>query len=80
MMKVRVHCYSGFKADERPVRFQVGERIHQVQDVLDRWYGVDHDYFKVRVAGGDTYILCHQRNDDEWELIQYIAGQGHRGG
>jgi len=31
---VRVQCYAGRKADERPVRFQVGDREYLVEEVL----------------------------------------------
>ena len=37
-MRLRVECYSGRKADERPVRFQLGERGYLVEEVLDQWY------------------------------------------
>jgi hypothetical protein len=35
-MKLRVECYAGTKADERPVRFRLGERDHMVEEVLDQ--------------------------------------------
>jgi hypothetical protein len=31
-----VECYAGAKADERPVRFQLGERNHMVEEVVDQ--------------------------------------------
>ena len=40
-MKLQVECYSGRKADERPVRFQLSERGCLVEEVLDQWYGQD---------------------------------------
>jgi hypothetical protein len=33
-MKLPVECYAGAKADERPVRFQLGERDHMVEEVV----------------------------------------------
>ncbi len=44
-MKLRVECYSGRKADERPVRFQLGDRDHLIEEVLDQWYGPDSAFF-----------------------------------
>jgi hypothetical protein len=38
-MKLRVECYSGNKADERPVRFYLGEQLRMVEEILDQWYG-----------------------------------------
>jgi len=47
-VKLRVECYSGTKADERPVRFYLSERALFVEEVLDRWYGPNDLFFKVR--------------------------------
>lgn len=56
-MKLRVECHSGTKADERPVRFYLGERRLEVQEVLDQWYGPDDVYFKLLAEDGNLYIL-----------------------
>jgi hypothetical protein len=49
-MKVQVECYSGYKADEKPVRFQLGSHRYAIEGVLDQWFGPDHVFFKVRAA------------------------------
>lgn len=74
-MQVRVECYSGYKADERPVRFHLGEKTLEVAEILDRWYGEEHEYFKVRADDGNTYLLRHLRKDDRWELTMF-QGKG----
>ena len=56
-MKLRAECYSGRKADERPVRFQLGDRDYLIEEVLDQWYGPDSTFFKVRADDGNLYIL-----------------------
>ncbi len=56
-MKLRVECYAGRKADERPARFQIGEQVRMVEEVLDQWYGPNDSYFKVRGDDGNLYIL-----------------------
>ncbi len=56
-MKVRVECYAGNKADERPVRFYLGEQLRMVEDILDQWYGPNDIFFKVRADDGNLYIL-----------------------
>lgn len=66
-MQVRVECYSGYKGDERPVRFQVRERTFIVEELLDRWYGPEEAYFKVKADDGNTYILRQSRMD-VWTL------------
>ena len=40
-MRLDLECYSGRKADERPVRFQMGEHPYLVEEILDQWYGPD---------------------------------------
>jgi len=69
-MKVRVECYSGYKADERPVRFWLDEHAYQVEEVLDRWYGPEDAFFKVRADDGNLYVLRQQRSTSEglWRL------------
>jgi len=35
-MKLRVECYAGRKADERPIRFCLDEREYMVEEVVDQ--------------------------------------------
>jgi hypothetical protein len=72
-MKVKVQCYSGRKADERPVRFQLEDHDYQVEEVIDEWYGPDATFFKVRAQDGDLYILRHAMfgAEDEWSLESF---------
>jgi hypothetical protein len=72
-MKLRVECYSGAKADERPVRFYLGERVFFVEEVLDQWYGPSDLFFKVRADDGNLYILRNQRSTPEgaWTLESF---------
>ncbi len=68
---VAVRCYSGYKADERPVSFQVGAaEPRTVVDVIDQWYGEDHTYFKVLADDHMVYLLRHDRSLDEWVLVK----------
>lgn len=74
-MRVRVECYAGYKADERPLRFYLGEHVYQVEEVLDQWYGPDHTYFRVRAQDGNIYILRRgHREQDEWTLEAFRRG------
>lgn len=70
-MRVQVQCYAGRKADERPVRFTLGEREYMVEEVLDQWYGPDDTFFKVRADDGNLYILRHDASQDEWSLESF---------
>ena len=67
-MKLRVMTYAGYKGDERPARFTLGTTTRAVDEVVDRWYGEEHDYFKVIADDGNLYLLRHDRESDEWEL------------
>ncbi len=78
-MRVQVECYSGRKADERPVRFRLDEHEYMVEEVLDQWYGPEHAFFKIRAADGNFYVLRHQTSvpDGEWDLASFRE-QGRR--
>ncbi|HVH69574.1 MAG TPA: hypothetical protein VNB49_00495 [Candidatus Dormibacteraeota bacterium] len=71
---VHVECYSGFKADERPLRLHFGERTLEVAEVEDRWYSPGETYFRVRTSDGDRYVVCHTEAQDTWTLTAYRAG------
>jgi hypothetical protein len=71
---IRVECYSGFKSDERPLRFQLGGRWLAVEEVMDRWYDPDAIYFRVRAGDGCFYILRHAERDDLWTLESFRRG------
>ena len=70
---VRVETYSGFKADERPLRLHLGERILEVAVVEDRWYSPGETYFRVLTADGDCYVLRHIQAQDAWSLSAFRA-------
>lgn len=68
---IRVECYAGYRGDEEPRRFWIGERPVEVAEILDRWLAPDHRYFKVHGADGGTYILRHDTRADRWELTMF---------
>jgi len=72
-MKLRVECYSGNKADERPVRFYLGEQLRMVEEILDQWYGPNDIFFKVRADDGNLYILSTGTSNAgrEWSLESF---------
>jgi hypothetical protein len=68
-MRIRVeHSRAGA---EGLSRFMLGERIIEIDDLLDRWYGERVDYFRVRGGDGHLYVLKHVRCDDCWELTSF---------
>ncbi len=70
-MVVRVESYAGYKADERPLRFQLGERWLEVEEIMDRWYDPGAIYFRVRTDDGALYVLRHAETSDVWTLEAY---------
>jgi hypothetical protein len=68
--KIEVVAYSGYKANERPLYFVMDNRRLEVTDIIDRWYGEEHDYFKVLAEDGRVYLLKWQRIADIWFVVQ----------
>ncbi len=79
-MTIHVECYSGYRGDEEPRAFRLGERRLTVVELLDRWLSLEHRYFKVKADDGDIYILRHAEGSGEWTLAAYSrAPQGETG-
>ena len=76
---LKVESYSGYKADERPLRFSFpdkpGGRVFDVTEVLDQWYGVGYQCFKVRADDGNFYILRHLQAADIWLLDSFRSSR-----
>ena len=70
---VQVECYSGYRADERPVRLKLREGAREIVAIEDRWYSPGATYFRVLVDDGDRYLLCYQEAQDVWTLTGYRA-------
>ncbi len=71
---MEVESYAGYKADERPRRLKLDGRILKIIEVEDRWYAPGETYFRVRVEGGDRYVLRHLDAQDVWTLEAYRSG------
>jgi hypothetical protein len=75
-MTVRVVCYAGRKADERPIRFYVDDHEYLVEDVVNQWYGPADIFFKVRASDGNLYILRCLGSDGAWSLGSFRRDTG----
>lgn len=68
--EVKVESYAGYKGEEHPRRFQLGDQMLEVTEILDRWYEPDANYFKLRAGDGNHYIL--KNHGDRWTLESFI--------
>lgn len=68
---MRVECYAGYRSEETPQAFFLGERRIEVVEVLDRWLAPDHRYFKVWGEENAVYILRHEVATGEWEMTMF---------
>lgn len=75
-VRVNVEAYSGYKANERPLAFELLGRRHEVAEVLDRWYegGVSGrtrqlDYFKIRTSENIEFILRYNPLFEAWSVL-----------
>ena len=75
MSAIRVECYAGHRADERPLRFELRGRLFQVQQVDDQWYSPAATYFRVRADDGNFYVLRHDQGQDAWTLDAFRAAR-----
>jgi hypothetical protein len=73
LMKLSVECYSGRKADERPVRFWLEGRKYQVEAVLDQWYDPEYIFYKMRADDGNLYIFRQHLSPPEgtWDMVSF---------
>lgn len=75
---VQVECYSGFKADERPVRFVLVGRTFEVSSVEDKWYSPGETYFRVLASDGNHYVLRHEEAQDVWTLAGFRSARAEQ--
>jgi hypothetical protein len=72
-MSIPVECYAGYRGEQEPRAFWLGERRIEVNAVIDRWYAPSQRWFKVAADDGDTYILRHDEMSGEWELAAFTS-------
>jgi hypothetical protein len=78
-MKISVECYAGYRGDQEPRAFQLGDSRFDVIELLDRWLDPAHRYFKVKVTDGRVFILRHDAASSDWELAGLVGTASHEG-
>jgi hypothetical protein len=73
MSEIRVECYAGHKADERPQRFAIRDRAFDVRELDGQWYSPGATYFRVLADDGNFYVLRHDEAQDKWTLDGFRA-------
>jgi hypothetical protein len=74
-LRVRVECYAGYRSEETPRRFFIGDRWVEVIDVLERGLSPEHRYFKLRGNDGRVYGLRQDVVEGHWELTLYDSAR-----
>jgi hypothetical protein len=72
-MLVNVHR-DACQADSPPAAFSLGATEYRVEEVLDRWFGSDSTFFKLRADDGNLYILRHNSSlpGTSWTLESFL--------
>lgn len=76
---IRVECYAGYRGEETPRRFFMGNKAVEIEEVIDRWLAPEYRYFKVRGGENAIYILRHDELAQRWELTMFQSGKYHDG-
>jgi hypothetical protein len=74
-LTIRVECYAGYRDEETPRRFFMGDKTVEIEEVIDRWLAPEHRYFKVRGSDNDIYILRYDEVDRQWQLTLFQSGK-----
>ena len=67
-MAIRVECYAGYRTEQEPVAFWLGERRVRVRAVIDRWLAPRQRWFRIEADDGNSYVLRHDEASGDWEL------------
>lgn len=79
-MAIRVECYSGYRGEQEPVAFWLGERRLAVREIVDRWFAPATRWFRVDAGDGHRYVLRHDEAGGEWELAAFTHAAAMRHG
>lgn len=73
-MTLRVECYAGYRGEQEPLAFWLGERRLAVRAIVDRWFAPTQRWFQVDADDGHTYVLRHDEATGHWQLAAYTQG------
>ena len=73
---MKVQCYAGYKGEQYPQRFTLGEQVFEVREIEDQWYSPSSQYFRVRASDGNIYVLRHDQEKGAWTLDAFRRPDG----
>ena len=73
-LPIYVDAYSGYKANEHPMRFQVDEDLYEIAAVESKRQEPDVEYFTVRTTDDKRFVLRYDPHEDEWTLESDFDG------
>jgi hypothetical protein len=73
-MAIRVECYAGYRGEQEPIAFWLGERRVAVRDVADRWFAPTQRWFKVDADDRNMYVIRCDDASGDWEIAAYRRG------
>jgi hypothetical protein len=74
-MKIGVECYAGYRGEQEPRAFTLGEHRYEVLDILDRWLAPEHRYFKIKASDGRVLVLRQDAASGGWELAALVGAE-----
>jgi len=73
-MILRVESQPGYRGEQEPLAFWLGERHLGVRRIIDRWFAPTQRWYKVEADDGHIYVLRHDEATAHWELAAYTRG------
>lgn len=77
LIPIKVHSYSGYKAEERPISLVLEGKQCQVERILASWRQESINpgkgrrvYFKIKVEGGRAFTIFYDEKNEGWFLLQ----------
>lgn len=75
-MALRVECYAGYRGEQEPTAFCLGERRLAVRAIVDRWFAPAQRWFRVDAEDGHRYVLRHDESTGAWDLAAFTRTPG----
>ena len=71
---LQVECYADNRGEQTPRALTIDDRKVFVDEIIDRWPGPNHQYYKVKGDDGDLYVIRQDTQSGAWELTMFRHG------